>query len=95
MDLTALRRFSYEEDRALLLRRAARGGDRRTGVCMKNRILFSALFLIVSSIGVSAEETRPLVDATARTAIISAYEPEWVELRAALPRNTSSAGRHS
>ena len=62
---------------------------------MKNRILFSALFLIVSSIGVSAEETRPLVDATARTAIISAYEPEWVELRAALPRNTSSAGRHS
>ena len=55
---------------------------------MRNRILFSALFLIVSSFGVSAEETRPLVDATARTAIISAYEPEWVELRAALHEPT-------
>ena len=55
---------------------------------MKNRILLSALFLIVSSIGVSAGETRPLVDATARTAIITAYEPEWVELRAALHEPT-------
>jgi adenosylhomocysteine nucleosidase len=55
---------------------------------MKYRTLVSALFLIASTIGVSAEETRPLVDATARTAIISAYEPEWVELRAALHQPT-------
>jgi adenosylhomocysteine nucleosidase len=55
---------------------------------MKNRIVFSVLFLIVLSIGVSAEEARPLVDATARTAIISAYEPEWVELHAALHEPT-------
>jgi adenosylhomocysteine nucleosidase len=55
---------------------------------MTNHILFSALFLIVSSIGVGAEETCPLVDSTARTAIISAYEPEWVELRAALHEPT-------
>jgi adenosylhomocysteine nucleosidase len=55
---------------------------------MKNHILFSSLFLIVSSIGVSAEETSPLVDTTVRTAIISAYEPEWVELRAALHEAT-------
>jgi adenosylhomocysteine nucleosidase len=32
----------------------------------------------------SAAETPPLVDATPRTAIISAYEPEWAELREAL-----------
>jgi len=65
-------------------RRAERPKSIKGKITMKNRILCSALFLLVSSIGASAEETRPIVDATARTAIISAYEPEWVELRAAL-----------
>jgi adenosylhomocysteine nucleosidase len=67
-------------------RRAAQIKGRK--LIMKNRILVFALFLIVSSAGVSAEETRPLVDPATRTAIISAYEPEWVELRAALKAPT-------